>query len=140
MRYLLDTNTFIYFATDHSKLDKDVTAILQDADNSLCISGESVKELIIAYKNKGFTTKHWKTCDALIEGIEDTYGITILPVDKGVLRTYANLSLNSLQGHKDPSDHVIISHAITLGMPLISSDTRFPYYRKQGLDLILNKK
>lgn len=140
MRYLLDTNTFIYFATDHSKLDADTAAILKDADNLLCISGESVKELIIAYKNKGFTTKRWKTCDDLIKGIEDTYGIMILPVDKGVLRTYANLTLNTLQGHKDPSDHVIISHAITLGLPLISSDTRFPYYRKQGLELIVNKK
>ena len=33
MRYLLDTNTIIYYTTDHSKLDKDVAAILQDADN-----------------------------------------------------------------------------------------------------------
>lgn len=34
MRYLLDTNTFIYFATDHSKLDKDVT--IYNTKNSSC--------------------------------------------------------------------------------------------------------
>jgi PIN domain nuclease of toxin-antitoxin system len=35
-----------------------------------------------------------------------------------------------------PSDHIIISHAITERLPLISSDLKFPFYRKQGLDLI----
>lgn len=140
MRYLLDTNIVIYFATDHSKLDRNVVSILQDADNVLCISSETVRELIIAYKNKGFTTKHWKTCGALIDSLEKDFGITVLPLDKNVMATYAHLTLNDLQGHKDPSDHVIISHALTLKMPLISSDTRFPFYKKQGLDLIFNKK
>ena len=43
-------------------------------------------------------------------------------------------------GHNDPSDHIIIAQAITRNLPLISSDTRFPYYRPQGLDLIYNTK
>ncbi len=140
MRYLLDTNTIIYYTTDHSKLDKDVAAILQDADNTFCISAESVREIIVAYKNKGFTTKHWKTCDDFICALEDTYGMVVLPLDNNIMRTYANLTINTAQGHKDPSDHVIISHAITLGIPLISCDTRFPFYKKQGLDLIFNTK
>ena len=50
------------------------------------------------------------------------------------MKTYANLTLNEHQGHKDPSDHVIIAHAITLKIPLISSDTRFPFYKKIRLD------
>ena len=57
MRYLLDTNTVIYFATDHSKLDRDVISILQDENNLLYMSAESVREIIVAYKNKGFVTK-----------------------------------------------------------------------------------
>ena len=140
MRFLLDTHILIYFVADHSKLDRDVTAILEDADNSLCVSAETIRELIVAYKNKGFSSKHWKTCDELVSSIENVYGITILPLDKHIMQTYAELTLNAAQGHKDPSDHVIISHAITLGIPLISSDTRFPYYTKQGLQLIVNHK
>ena len=35
-----------------------------------------------------------------------------------------------------PSDHIIISHAITERLTLISSDTKFPFYRNQGLNLI----
>lgn len=140
MRYLLDTNIVIYYATDHSKLDKNVMSILQDADNTLYMSAETAREIIIAYKNKGFTTKHWKTCAALLLSLEKDLEIRILPLDKNIMQTYSTLTLNELQGHKDPSDHVIISHALTLKMPLISSDTRFPFYRKQGLDLIFNEK
>ena len=33
---------------------------------------------------------------------------------------------------------VIIAQAISHRMTLISSDTKFPFYRKQGLDLIVN--
>ena len=80
MRYMLDTNIFLYLSTDPDLLDADV------------------------------------------------------------MQTYSRLQRNEAQGHKDPSDHVIISQAITLGIPLISSDTRFPFYRKQGLQLIFNKK
>lgn len=140
MRYLLDTNTVIYYTTDHSRLDRNVTSILQDPDNVLCMSAESVREIIIAYKNKGFTTKRWKTCGELIDALTSLYNITVLPLDKSIMRTYANLTLNEAQGHKDPSDHLIISHALTLKLPLISCDTRFAFYRKQGLDLIFNKK
>ena len=52
----------------------------------------------------------------------------------------SELELNIAQDHKDPSDHVIIAHAITENIPLVSDDGKFEFYRKQGLDLILNKK
>ena len=41
-----------------------------------------------------------------------------------------------LDNHFDPSDHIIISHAITERMALMSSDQKFPFYRNQGLELI----
>lgn len=55
------------------------------------------------------------------------------------MRTYARLQLNKAMDHKDPSDHVIISHAITERIPLISSDRKFDFYRNQGLDFIKNE-
>ena len=61
MRYLIDTNIFVYMATDGELLCDDVAAIIQDYDNTLYISTESVKELIIAYNNKGLCNKRWKT-------------------------------------------------------------------------------
>lgn len=137
---MLDTNALIYLMTETDRLDKNVTAILQDYGNQFCISAETIREMIVGYRNKSFTTKLWKDCQSMVTDIEKVYNVRILPIDKKVMKTYATLTLNTNEGHKDPSDHVIISHAMTLGVPLISSDRRFAFYRKQGLDLIFNKK
>ena len=93
MRYLIDTNIFLYLSTDRKRLHPDVLAMLSESESLLYISIESVRELIVAYNNKGLGNKKWK-----------------------------------------------ISHAMTLKMPLISSDTRFEFYRKQGLHFIFNEK
>ena len=75
----------------------------------------------------------------LIESIEDDYGIRIVQPDMEVMRTMAKLEINEIEEHNDPSDHVIIAQAITMRLPLISSDHKFPFYVKQGLDLIYNR-
>lgn len=140
MRYLLDTNIFIYLSTDHDKLDPNVYSILSEPETLMYISAESVRELIVAYNNKGWGNKKWKTAEDMVRSIEETHFVEILPIAKDVMQTYSRLSVNKTMNHKDPSDHVIISHAKTLGIPLISSDTRFPYYTRQGLNLIFNEK
>ncbi|MBO7416470.1 MAG: type II toxin-antitoxin system VapC family toxin [Bacteroidaceae bacterium] len=140
MRYLIDTNIFIYLSTDREKLSLDVVELLNEPDTLAYISVESIRELIIAYNNKGWGNKKWKSAEDLVNSIEETFFIEILPIQKDVMQTYSRLSINRTMNHKDPSDHVIISHAITLGMPLISSDTRFPYYTRQGLKLIFNER
>ncbi|MBR3936561.1 MAG: PIN domain-containing protein [Bacteroidaceae bacterium] len=140
MRYLLDTNIFIYLSTDHDKLDPNVYSILSEPETLMYISAESVRELIVAYNNKGWGNKKWKTAEDMVRSIEETHFVEILPIAKDVMQTYSRLSVNKTMNHKDPSDHVIISHSMTLGIPLISSDTRFPYYTRQGLNLIFNEK
>jgi len=140
MRYLIDTNIFVYLSTDVDLLSKDVLAIMEEPDTTLCISAESVKELIVAYRNKGLCTKRWKNEEEMVNAIEDEFYIKILPLKKEHMLTYSNMTINEQQGHKDPSDHIIIAQAITENLPLISSDTRFPFYKKQGLDLIVNEK
>jgi len=54
----------------------------------------------------------------------------------GYLRCHSFFVLNVQQDHRDPSDHIIISHAIAKHLTLLSSDSKFSYYRNQGLDLI----
>ena len=44
--------------------------------------------------------------------------------------------INEAMDHRDPSDHVIIAHAITEHLTLLSSDHKFAFYRSQGLDLL----
>ena len=140
MRVLIDTNIFVYLALDTELLSKDVAALLQEPDTLIYISAESVRELVVAYRNKGLCSKRWKSAEEMVAAIEDEFYVKILPLKKEHMMTYAHLETNEAQGHKYPSDHVIIAHAITEHLPLISSDTRFWFYRSQGLDLIFNKK
>ena len=139
MRYLIDTNIFIFLATDRSCLSRDVVHILSDYDTQMCISMESIRELIVAYRNRGFDTKSWKSSEDLIRSIRDEYFIAILPVGFETMVTYSKLRINEEEEHYDPSDHVIISQALTEHLPLITSDHKFLYYRNQGLDLIYNR-
>ena len=140
MRYLIDTNIFLYLTTDITLLDNNVVNILDDYQNVLYISAESVKELILFYRKQKNKTKFWKNETEMVLSIESELNIKILPIKKEHLITYARLEINTAQGHKDPSDHIIISQAITERMPLISSDQKFQFYTKQKLDFIYNFK
>lgn len=140
MRLMLDTNAFIYYAAGHDMLSDNVSQLLLDYDNALTMSIESVRELVIAYRVKRLLHDIWDSPEDMVVSIETDYNVRVIPLDMNVMRTYARLRLNTAQDHKDPSDHVIIAHAITLGIPLVSSDRKFPFYRSQGLELIENKK
>ena len=139
MRVLIDTCIFVFMISDEERLSPDVTEILSDYDTELCMSMESVKELVIAYRSNGFNTKRWRSATDLIHSISDEYFITILPIGFETMVTYSRLRINDAEGHHDPSDHVIISQALTEKLPLISSDHKFLFYRKHGLDLIYNE-
>ncbi|MBP5339741.1 MAG: type II toxin-antitoxin system VapC family toxin [Prevotella sp.] len=138
-RYLLDTNIFIYLATDGSLINDDVQMLLNEPDALLYISSASVMEMVVGYNNKSFDTRRWKNAQQMVESIQKEFYIDILPFKEEHLITFAKLRANVAKGHKDPFDHMIISHAITEKMTLVSSDHRFPFYRRQGLSLLYNE-
>jgi tRNA(fMet)-specific endonuclease VapC len=140
MRYLIDTNIFIFLVDNSDLLSKDVYSIMDDYSNTFYLSVESIKELIVLIRNKRVKFKQWKSNVQMIEAIENEFGIKILPIKREHLLTYARLEINKVQDHNDPSDHIIISQAITEKIPLISSDQKFQFYTKQKLDFINNSK
>ena len=140
MRYLLDTCVLIHYTTDPDLLSRDVYALLDDYENRLCISAETIRELVIQFNKGKLVSKYWKTADEMIDAIKEEFLVDILPLKEEHMRTYGNLRINTAQDHNDPSDHVIIAHAITNRIPLISDDGKFGFYRNQGLELIENKK
>ena len=139
-RYLLDTNIFIYWTTDVDSLSRDVYAVFNEPDAQLYISSASVMEMVVGYNNKSFDTRRWKSAQEMVESINKEFYIDILPFKEEHLVTFARLRANLAKGHKDPFDHMIISHAITEKMTLVSSDHRFPFYRRQGLSLLYNRR
>ncbi len=139
-RYLLDTNVFIDMVANPDILNQDVWAIIDDYDNMLCVSAETLRELIINFNTNGIVSRIWKNADEAITALINEYGIVVLPLKQEHYQTYARLEINTAEGHKDPSDHVIIAHALTEHLPLISRDQRFAFYKRQGLDLIYSKR
>ncbi|MBP5502629.1 MAG: PIN domain-containing protein [Bacteroidales bacterium] len=137
-RYMIDTNILYYLIEDKSSLTKDVRAIVDDYDTTLYTSAESVKELVVAHRSKKLLANRWNKAEDIVTALSTDSNIIILPVDSYVVNRMAKLQINEAENHYDPSDHIIIAHAITMGMPLISSDRKFPFYKNQGLDLVTN--
>ena len=135
-RLMLDTCVVIDMLVDFDSLDNHVIDLLEDPENILCASFETMRELVVHFNNKNLLSKHWRTAYDVIHTVEEDLEIEFLPLRPHVGYVYSHLRLNEEQEHRDPSDHIIISHAITEQMMLLSSDTRFPFYRNQGLDLV----
>lgn len=138
MRLLLDTNIYVYMVSDRKSLTRDVCTYLEDPENLKYLSIVSLQELITAFRTKKLLSKLWKTEAEMISFVLNDPSVEIDNTDINVIRTLAALRINEVQDHKDPFDHIIISQAISHKMVLVSSDTKFPYYCKQGLRLIEN--
>ena len=136
MRLLLDTCVIIEWLTDPDSIGDEVWDIINEPRCKLYVSVETARELIVSFNNKNLLPKYWKTAEEMLLAMKEEAMVDILPISEPTMFTYSRLQLNEAQDHKDPSDHVIISHAITEHLTLLSSDTRFPFYRNQGLDLI----
>ena len=136
MRLMLDTCVVIDLLTDYENLGKGALDILGDAENTLFASCETMRELVVHFNNKRLLNRHYANSNEVLRAVEKELGIEFLPIRRNVGYAYANLNLNESQDHRDPSDHMIIAHAIIEHMALMSSDAKFPFYRDQGLDLI----
>ena len=109
-------------AIDRDQLSDDVLALLTDYDNVICVSAETPRELVIQYKNKKVVSKYWKSARQMIEAMKDEFFIEILPLREEHMKTYADLEWNLAEDHRDPSDHIIISHAITEKIPCVDNE------------------
>ncbi len=136
MRLLLDTCVIIDWLTDPDSIGDEVWDIINEPQCKLYVSAETARELIVSFNNKNLLSKYWKTAEEMLLAMKDEALVDILPISERTMFTYSSLTLNEAMGHHDPSDHVIISHAITEHLTLLSSDKKFPFYRNQGLDLI----
>ena len=136
MRYLLDTNVLIDLVED-DYVATDIWELITDYENIIYVSSESVKEYIhLTQAGKVIPKKEFRALD-VFDLIENTFGFDVKYVTREHLSTFAQL--DTVDGHNDPSDRLIIAQALTEKMPVISSDTKFPKYRKQGLNLIFNE-
>jgi PIN domain nuclease of toxin-antitoxin system len=136
MRYLIDTNVLANFALE-DYISNDIEIILDDYDNQIYVSSESVKEFIQLIQTERVMLKQEFHSLDVFDLIENKFGFSVKYVTKEHLRTLSKLE--TVEGHNDPNDRLIIAQAITEKIPLISSDTKFPLYTKFGLEFISNR-
>ena len=94
MRYLLDTHIFIWHAREQYKLSPNIKAIIDDYANEICVSSESLKELVQLWNKKPHIQKWWKTPLELVRSVEDEYYFRVLYLHKEHYETYAKLRIN----------------------------------------------
>jgi PIN domain nuclease of toxin-antitoxin system len=133
---MLDTCVIIDLLIDMDNLSRGAQDIIEDPENVLFASCESMRELVVHFNNKKLLNRYFKTPTDVLRAVEEELDIEFLPIRRNVGYTYSRLRLNEAGEHRDPSDHIIIAHAITERMALMSSDYNFPFYRNQGLELI----
>lgn len=139
MRYLLDTNIMLHLLNETGELSADVEAIVTDYGNLLYMSAASIRELAAAWHKYAYMQRKWRNVDEIISFLREQYCIETLYPQREHYATFINLKWNIEEDHRDTTDLLIIAHAVTEGLTLISSDRKFPFYRNQGLELIENQ-
>ena len=137
MRYFIDTNIFIFMTAEPDALMDEVRKELEDCENMIIMSSESIREIALLVKGGRLDKKKWGAYADVIKAVE-LHGIKIRHIDDQHLQTLFNLE--PAKNHYTPADLMIISQAITEKIKLISSDEKFKHYKSQGLDFWHNKR
>jgi PIN domain nuclease of toxin-antitoxin system len=138
MRYFIDTNIFWFTVSDKSGLTREIWDILDDFSNTIYISSRGVDESIQLFQYGKIKDKKMKKAEDIIDFIKRETDFEIKNIKEEHLRTLARLPL--FEDHKDPTDRMVVAHAITEKIQIISSDRKFFYYEKYGLEFIYNKR
>jgi len=124
MTILLDTQTFIWFMEDASKLPANVKNIMNNDDNELLLSIATLWEMTIKMSIEKLKLSRNIT---EIVNLSLENGFKILPIEPKHL-----ISLFGLKYiHRDPFDRMIIAQGISENIPVISSDGVFKEYPVQ---------
>ena len=119
---LLDTHTFIWWASEPEKLSKKALALCEDRNNILVLSVASVWEMQIKIQ-----LGKLKLDDELTNMIEEQKQVNdlqILPVELVHV-----LALESLADyHKDPFDRLLIAQSTVKDLTIVSKDSIISKY------------
>jgi PIN domain nuclease of toxin-antitoxin system len=120
MKILIDTQSFIWFIEDDSRLPSFMRSLMENSD-TLVVSIASFWEMTIK-ASLGKLTFSGNITEIIDRALAN--GFNILPIEREHL--YVLFSLDFF--HRDPFDRIIISQAISENIPVISSDSIFQQY------------
>ena len=117
MRYLLDTHTLLWARATPDLLSADTLAVLESADNVLCLSIASLWECAI------------KSSIGKLDVPDDFYRTVagdyeLLGIDVSHVEACANLPLH----HRDPFDRMLVAQGRLGGLTLVTRDRDIARY------------
>jgi PIN domain nuclease of toxin-antitoxin system len=132
MIYLLDTHTFIWAILKTDNLSRKTKEIISNKSNEICVSTVSFWEISLKTRIKKFFIEKINIKD--FPKYARDMDFTIIDMQENETITFHELPLK--KNHKDPFDRMLIWQAITKNMTILSKDTLFEQYKKDGLKLI----
>lgn len=122
MNLLLDTHTFIWWASEPNQLPQKIRELCENPENNLVLSVASVWEMQIKMQ-LGKMTLH-DTLPELIESQMETNDLTLLHITLDHVMGLARLPLI----HHDPFDRLLISQAMVEDFFFVSKDKKIAGY------------
>ncbi len=68
-RLMLDTCVVVDMLLDFDGLDRSVVALLEDPENALCASFETMRELVVLFNNKKIFSRRWNKAAEVIRTV-----------------------------------------------------------------------
>jgi PIN domain nuclease of toxin-antitoxin system len=118
VRFLLDTNAFLWWRSGSGRLPTRVSDQIGDPDNDIVVSIASVWEIAI---KRGLGKLRF------LEDFEEVMtdeGFTLLDITYAHLRMLGDLP----QHHRDPFDRLLISQSLADRIPVVTNDRAFTAY------------
>ena len=132
MRYLLDTNVFIFLNEEFEALSDQQQQLLTDPINEFVLSTASVWEMAIKTRLSKLSFPTGGTFESVVTAGRRRQGIALLPIRQRHVQAVARLP--KVTNHGDPFDLFIITQALTEQLPILTTDRYFAYY--PGLQVI----
>ncbi|CAN5588762.1 MAG: type II toxin-antitoxin system VapC family toxin [Pyrinomonadaceae bacterium] len=131
MRVLLDTHAFLWAYSESGRLPAAVRNSIIEPENEVFVSAVSFWEIAIkvAIGKLQPVGQH----PSKIIQVAESLGMKPIPLLPAEAATYGNLAEAT---HFDPFDRMLIWQAISRNMVLVSSDSKFRRFEKDGLRLL----
>lgn len=124
MRYILDTNVFLWALNNHKRLKTSVKEIIVNPDNEIFVSVVAAWEISIKLKtNPSFKLR------VSIKRAFELSGFEILDINLEHVLSMHKLPLY----HKDPFDRILIAQAKVEDLVLITADRKIKRYKIKTL-------
>lgn len=122
MRILLDTQAFLWFITDDTKLSVFARSLIENPDNDRLLSIAGLWEVAIKMSLGKLDLE--KPFEELIPHQLELNDIEVLAIKIVHLKKVSSLPFH----HRDPFDRLIIAQSLVEQLPIVSIDTKFDEY------------